>query len=81
MIIRIMDKKKTIFLQKLGLRITEIREEKGITQTELSIRCDKDRQSINRLEKGNVNPSVYFLSQICDALGTELSDLFKFKKG
>jgi transcriptional regulator with XRE-family HTH domain len=76
-----MDKKKQAFLKKLGERIVAIRETKGITQTELAERCDKDKQSINRLEKGNVNPSVYYLKQVTEALGVSLEYVMSIPTG
>ena len=71
-----MDRKKQAFLKKLGNRIIELREAKGINQTLLAEKCDKDKQSINRLEKGNVNPSAYYLFQIANALDVSLGELF-----
>ena len=73
-----MDKKKEAFLKKLSARIVEIREAKGINQTQLAEYCDKDKQNINRLEKGNVNPSVYYLSLVAAALDISLSKLLDF---
>ena len=70
-----MDKAKNIFLKKLGGRIAYLREKNGLNQTQLANECDKDRQSINRLEKGNVNPSAYFLYQISQALKIPVKDL------
>ena len=69
------DKAKNNFLHKLGARIVFLREKNGMSQTELANECDKDRQSINRLEKGNVNPSAYYLLQISQALKVPLKDL------
>jgi len=73
-----MDKAKNNFLRKLGARIVFLREKNGMSQTDLANECDKDRQSINRLEKGNVNPSAFFLLQISHALKVPLKDLLDF---
>jgi transcriptional regulator with XRE-family HTH domain len=70
-----MDKNKNTFLKKLGVRIAYLREKNGLSQTELANECEKDRQSINRVEKGNVNPSAYFLFQIAQALKIPVKDL------
>ena len=51
-----MEKKKKAFLKKLAARIIYLREKQGVSQAELAEKCDKDKQSINRLEKGSVNP-------------------------
>lgn len=73
-----MEKAKKIFLKNLGKRIASLREIRGLNQSELASECDKDRQSINRLEKGNVNPSAYYLLQISLALNTSLKELLDF---
>lgn len=70
---------KEAFLKKLGRNIARLREEAGLSQTELALRCDKDRQSLNRLEKGRINPSVFYLSQIADELKTHVKNLLDFE--
>ena len=67
--------KKEDFLIKLGKHIVKIRTLKGWSQAELSRNCDKDRQSIERLENGKINPSAYYLKQIADGLKIFLSEL------
>ncbi|UKJ09211.1 helix-turn-helix domain-containing protein [Solitalea lacus] len=63
----------------IGKRIAYLRNKKGLSQPELGHLCNKDKQSINRLEQGNINPSVFQLLQITNALGISLSDFFDFK--
>ena len=63
---------KEVLLKKLGERIREIRKEKGITQVQLAHLIGKDQQSIQRLEAGNVNPSVYYLHEIARGLDVNL---------
>ena len=69
--------KKEKLLKKLGARIKQIREEKGITQAELANSIGKDQQSLQRLEKGNINPSLYYLSEIAIGLEIDLSQLLE----
>ena len=40
----------------------------GLNQSELASLCDKDRQSIQRLEKGGMNPTAYYLLELAQAL-------------
>jgi putative transcriptional regulator len=54
--------------KKIGANIANIRKQKKITQIELSYILDIDRQSVNRIEKGGTNISVYLLLQIANAL-------------
>lgn len=67
--------KKEQLLKKLGDRIREIRIEKGMTQAELANSIGKDQQSIQRLEAGNVNPSIFYLFEIANGLGVETKNL------
>jgi putative transcriptional regulator len=66
---------KEVLLKKLGNRIREIRQEKGITQVTLAHSVGKDQQSIQRLEAGNVNPSYYYLYEIAVGLETTVANL------
>lgn len=70
---------KDAFLKKLGKNIARLREEAGISQTDLALRCDKDKQSLNRLEKGRINPSAFYLSEIAAELKIPLNELFIFE--
>jgi len=66
---------KEVFLKNLGERIREIRELKGITQKQLAHAIDKDQQSIQRLETGKINPSIYYLYEVARGLEVELDIL------
>ncbi|HEY9009341.1 MAG TPA: helix-turn-helix transcriptional regulator [Ohtaekwangia sp.] len=63
-------------LKKLiGQRIVELRTKKGWSQADLARECGKDRQAIEKLENGKVNPTLYSLIEIAKALGVTLSNL------
>lgn len=66
---------KGALLKKLGDRIRILRNQKGISQKDLAHSINKDQQSIQRLEAGNVNPSIYYLHQISLGLGVSLEDI------
>lgn len=70
---------KTVFLVKLGDNIKKIRQEKNINQAELARRCEKDRQAIERIENGKVNPTAYSLYQIAKGLEVNLNRLTDFE--
>ena len=70
--------KKGIFLKKLGERVAELRKQKKLSQSDLARLAEKDRQSIHRLEKGQINPSVYYLYEIAGALKHQVKDLIDF---
>lgn len=67
---------KKLFLVKLGRRITMLREQVGISQTELGYRCDYERSVINRIEMGRTNPTIFTLKKVADALQIPLRQLF-----
>lgn len=66
-------------LKKLiGQRIVELREQKGWSQSDLARACGKDRQAIEKLENGKVNPTLYSMQEIAEALSIPLSKLINF---
>ena len=65
------------FLKELGTRITQIRKEKGLTQVELGLRCDIEKPNMNRIEKGNTNPTILTLKKISKELQIEIEELMK----
>lgn len=69
--------KKEDLARRIGKRIIQLREKKGWTQADLARACMKDRQSIERIESGNTNPTVFTLSEIAGALEVNLVELFK----
>lgn len=70
---------KEAFLKNLGKNITRLREKGGMSQTELALKLDKDRQSMNRVEKGRTNPTIYFLNEIAKELDIPLIELLTFE--
>ena len=67
-------------LKKLvGQRIVTTRLSKGWTQSDLARACNKDRQAIEKLEKGKVNATIFTLYEISAALEISLSELLIFK--
>ncbi len=69
---------KEAYLKKLGEHIASLRISKGFTQAELARCCDKDPQSLNRLEKGRINPSIIYLKEIATELDLDIKDLVNF---
>ena len=65
--------------RNLGIRIVELRDRKGWSQSDLARACGKDRQALEKLENGKVNPTVYTLLEISKALEVPLPDMFIFK--
>ncbi|GAB3890073.1 helix-turn-helix domain-containing protein [Spirosoma agri] len=70
---------KATFLKLLGQNIASLRLAKGWSQTDLANACDKDRQTLHKVENGQVNVSVYFLKQIAEALEIPVYQILVFK--
>ncbi len=73
------DKLQKEFLELIGKNIREIRIKKGLSQAEVANRCGKERQSYQRVETGNINPTIWYLQHIAQALEVELNELVEVK--
>lgn len=62
-------------LTSLGNVVRTKRLEKGISQTALANTIGKDQPSLNRLERGKINPSYLYLIEVCNGLNISLSEL------
>ncbi|MCG8330757.1 MAG: helix-turn-helix transcriptional regulator [Chitinophagales bacterium] len=49
-------------------RIIELRSKEGWSQSDLAHACEKNRQAIEKIENGKVNPTIYSLYEISKAL-------------
>ena len=70
------NKEQKEVLIKLGERVRSIRQSKALTLQEVADRIDKEFRSIQRLEKGGVNPSYIYLLEICKGLEIDIKELF-----
>jgi transcriptional regulator with XRE-family HTH domain len=64
--------------KKIGQRIVQLRSQKGWSQSDLARASNKDRQAIEKLENGKVNPTIYSLYEISKVLEVKLKDLVSF---
>lgn len=65
--------------KKIGEKIVILRTGKGWSQSDLARASLKDRQAIEKLENGKVNPTIYTLFEVAKGLGVELKELVDFK--
>ena len=54
-------------------QIIRARKEQNMTQAELAKRVGTQKSNISRLESGNYNPSLDFLTKVSEALGKSLN--------
>lgn len=59
----------------IGERITALRKEKDISQTELAKRLNVSRQAVSKWEQGVSSPDTAKLIQLAEILGTEVEYL------
>lgn len=64
-------------LIQLGKRIAYLRRMKKMSQLDLSLESNVNKNYISDLEKGRRNPSVMVLNRIAEALEIDLATLFK----
>lgn len=61
----------------LGKKIKRMRNQKGLTQSELADRCELTKGYISQLENDLNSPSIATLTDILSALGSNLSEFFQ----
>ncbi|MBL0683962.1 helix-turn-helix domain-containing protein [Aquimarina mytili] len=59
----------------LGVKISELRKSKGLTQEELVEQCNISVRTIQRIEAGEVTPRSYTIKTILSALDYDLSNI------
>ncbi|MDO4419900.1 MAG: helix-turn-helix transcriptional regulator [Ruminococcus sp.] len=64
----------------VGKRITELRQEKGLSVNKLANVAGISQSYLRDIELGNKNPTVEYLSYICDALNVSLVFFFTEKE-
>lgn len=64
-------------LTQLGMRIRYLRKQKGMSQLDLALESDINKNYISDLERGSRNPSLLILERIAKALDVSLEILFQ----
>ena len=60
---------------KIGERIRDLRESKGISQQNLAAICNFEKANLSRLEAGRTNPTISTLYKISQALEITIAEL------
>jgi transcriptional regulator with XRE-family HTH domain len=61
---------------KIGQRIRQLRESRGMTQSQLQAHSHVSRSYLSRIESGQMTPSLGTLEKIAEALGVGLNRFF-----
>ena len=63
-------------VENIGQRIRQLRESRGMTQSQLQARSRVSRSYLSRIESGQMTPSLGTLEKIAEALGVGLNRFF-----
>lgn len=66
-----------MIMVRLGQRIKDLRNAKGISQEKFALSIDMDRTYYASVENGKRNISINNIKKIADGLGITLEELFK----
>ena len=64
-------------LISLGKRIHYLRKQRGLSQEDLALECDINRNYLSDLERGRRNPTLVVMERIAIAFDIPLSELTK----
>ncbi len=70
---------KDILQKSFGNHVKRLRISKNLTQITVSANMNKDQQSLQRVESGNVSPSLFYLFELANALDISLAELLTFE--
>ena len=65
--------------RKLGLRIKELREKRGLTQLKLAEILNMEASNLSKIERGVQIPKEESLEKISRALDVEVMELFNYE--
>ena len=60
---------------QLGLKVSELRQQKALTQEQLAERCEVSSRTIQRIESGEVDPRAYTLHCLGEALEFDFGEV------
>lgn len=73
----IVNKQEEKYFQKLGARIKQLREERGLDQKAFAFDCEIGRTQLYMIENGKTNPRLLTLMRIAKGLEVTVSDLLE----
>jgi DNA-binding XRE family transcriptional regulator len=75
------DSKQIDFYKYLGRKVKIIRQQVGLTQTEVARRAGLDRAYLSQIEAGKRHLSLYLAYRIAQTLGVSLDSLIDLPRG
>lgn len=65
--------------QQFGLRVQELRRQRGLTQEALADLIGKSTYTVSNIENGRLSTRIETASRLSEALGVALADLFEIQ--
>jgi DNA-binding XRE family transcriptional regulator len=75
----VVKKQRDIHIITLGKKVKELRNQRGLTQLQLSIDSGVPLSQISAIEGGRINTTVLTLVKISSTLNVKLKELFDFE--
>lgn len=75
-----MSTKRGEFMFNYRLKLKEVREAKGLKQSELAEKLNTSQQVVSKYELNKIEPSVERLVELAQILDVSLDELIEFKK-
>jgi transcriptional regulator with XRE-family HTH domain len=67
-------------LSAFGAGVRQARQDRGISQEDLALKCGIDRSYMGAIERGEQNSGLLHVARIATALDITISDLMKIAK-
>ena len=74
------NKNNSIFSKKICLKIQLERQKRKLSQEQLAISAELNRNTIGKIERGEVSPTVYTLEKIANVFGISFNELTDISK-
>lgn len=65
------------FIEKVGARIRNVRQRKGLSLQRLADMSDISQKNLGEIERGRANPTLLMLEKIADSLETSVTALME----
>ena len=76
----IMTKKKSTINNKICLKVKFERLKRNLSQEELAFEANLNKNTIGKIERGEVSPTIETLEKLADAFGIEFLELVDVSK-
>lgn len=71
---------KSDISKRLGSKIKELREMRGLSQAALAQKCLKSVETISNFERGKTTPSIATVERLAKVLGVDIKQFFELSK-